>query len=196
MILEITQPLPYFYGVAKKVCQEHWRTPAVPSFPAVPTIKEDREAWLERLDGALEQLQQTDRELILDYYREEGHRKINHRKAMATQLAVEPNVLPVNFRAKLLEFLQLQLTDPTGVREALVSEPRLQPFGNESRYVACLRYNSKNGYGQYTGVQEYVAIYFNGTLNQYVPAAPGQCTGAAYVPFPELERLKRITGAG
>src|SRR5262249_3684155 len=72
----------------------------------------------------------------------------------------EPNVLPTSFRAKMLEFLQTQLTDPTGVRDASISEPKLQPVGAESRYVACVRYNSKNGYGQYTGIQEYVAIYF------------------------------------
>src|SRR5262249_11978853 len=58
---------------------------------------------------------------------------------------LEPNVAPTNYRAKLLDFLQVQLTDATGVREASISEPKLQPVGTESRYVACLRYNAKNG---------------------------------------------------
>jgi len=105
---------------------------------------------------------------------------------------LEPNVMPANYRQNLLTFLQQQLTDPVGVREAFVSEPRLQPIGTESRYVACLRYNSKDGFGQYVGVKEYAAIYFNGSLTQYVPATPELCGRAAYVPFPELERLKRL----
>ncbi len=103
----------------------------------------------------------------------------------------EPNIFPKDYRSKLLYFLQVQLTDPTGVREAFISEPKLQPIASENRYVACLRYDSKDGYGRYVGVKEYVAVYFNGSLTQFVPAAPGQCTGAAYVPFPELEKLKR-----
>ena len=103
----------------------------------------------------------------------------------------EPNVLPKNYRANLLDFLQIQLTDPTGVRQAFISEPALMPIGSENRYVACLRYDSKDGFGRYVGVKEYLAVYFNGSLNQFVPATPGQCAGAAYVPFPELEKLKR-----
>jgi hypothetical protein len=103
----------------------------------------------------------------------------------------EPNVMPTNTRTKLAEFLQGQLNDPSAVREAFITEPRLMSFGAESRYAVCVRYNAKDGYGQYTGVRENIAIYFHGNLTQYVPAAPGQCTGAPYVPFPELERLKK-----
>ena len=103
----------------------------------------------------------------------------------------EPNVFPKDYRSSLLDFLQVQLTDPTGVREAFISEPALRPIGPDNRYVACLRYDSKDGYGRYVGVREYVAIYFNGTLTQFIPATPGQCAGAAYAPYPELEKLKR-----
>ena len=105
---------------------------------------------------------------------------------------LEPNVFPKDYRSKLLDFLQVQLTDPIGVREAYIAEPTLRPIGTENRYVACLRYDSKDGYGKYVGVKEYVAVYFNGSLTQFIPAAPGQCAGAAYVPFPELEKLKRL----
>ena len=103
----------------------------------------------------------------------------------------EPNVMPTDYRAKLLDFLQVQLTDPSGVRGAFISEPKLQPIGSDNRYVACLRYDTKDGYGRYVGVKDYAAIYFNGSLTQFIPAAPGQCAGAAYLPFPELERLKK-----
>jgi len=105
----------------------------------------------------------------------------------------EPNVLPTNYKSKLLDLLQTQLTDPFGVRDAYITEPKLQPVGSsgESRYVVCVRYNAKDGYGQYTGIEDNIAVYFNGQIAQYVPATQGQCRDAAYVRFPELEALKR-----
>ena len=103
----------------------------------------------------------------------------------------EPNVLPQNYRSNLLNFLQNELVDPTSVRDAYIAEPKLLPVGTESRYAVCVRYNAKNGYGQYAGTKDYIAIYFNGSLNQYVPATAEQCGNAAYGRFPELETLKR-----
>jgi hypothetical protein len=104
---------------------------------------------------------------------------------------VEVNVLPPNYRANLLDFMQKNLTDPLGVRDAYISEPRLQPIGTESRFAVCVRYNAKDGFGQYVGSRDHIAIYFNGKLNQLVPATPEQCGNAAYQRFPELEALKR-----
>jgi hypothetical protein len=104
---------------------------------------------------------------------------------------VEPNILPTNYRANLLDFLQNHLTDPIGVRDAHISEPKVQPIGTESRYVVCLRYNAKDGYGQYVGIRDSIAIYFAGKLTQFVPATAEQCANAAYQRFPELEALKR-----
>jgi len=107
--------------------------------------------------------------------------------------APEPNIMPVNYRARLLQFLENELFDPTGVRDAYISEPKLRPIGTESRYTICVRYNAKAGYGEYTGIKEYIGIYFHGDLTQFIPAAPGQCTDAAYVRWPELETLKKRT---
>jgi hypothetical protein len=103
----------------------------------------------------------------------------------------EPNVMPTNYRTRLLQFLERELYDPTGVRDAYISEPKLRPFGTESRYTVCVRYNAKAGYGEYTGIKEYIGIYFHGDLTQFIPAAPGQCADAAYVRWPELETLKK-----
>jgi hypothetical protein len=104
---------------------------------------------------------------------------------------VEVNILPSNYRANLLTFLQNHLTDPFGVRDAYISEPRLQPIGTESRYTVCVRYNVKDGHGQYAGSQDNIAIYFAGNLNHFVPATAEQCANAAYQRFTELETLKR-----
>src|ERR1700704_5900974 len=79
-------------------------------------------------------------------------------------VAVDPNIAPTNTRAGLLTFLQNQLVDPVGVRDAYITEPTLQPLGTEPRYFVCVRYNAKDAYGQYTGNREFIAIYFSGKL--------------------------------
>jgi hypothetical protein len=105
--------------------------------------------------------------------------------------APEPNVMPANYRAKLLNFLENELYDPNDIRDAYITEPKLMPFGTENRYAVCVRYNAKTGYGQYTGVRDYIGIYFHGDLTQFVPASPDQCANAAYVRWPELEKLRK-----
>jgi hypothetical protein len=105
--------------------------------------------------------------------------------------APEPNVMPANYRANLLNFLERELFDPNDIRDAYISEPKLMPFGSESRYAICVRYNAKSGYGQYTGVRDYVAIYFHGDLTQFIPASREQCANAAYVRWPELEGIRK-----
>jgi hypothetical protein len=103
---------------------------------------------------------------------------------------VEVNLPPTNTRAGILALLEKQLVDPIGVRDAYITEPRLQAIGTESRFVVCVRYNAKDGYGQYTGNLDFIAIYFAGKINQYIPASADQCRSAAYQRFPELEALK------
>ena len=104
---------------------------------------------------------------------------------------VEVNKVPVNYRANMLEFLKGQLNDPVGVRDAYITEPRLQQVLADQRYVVCVRFDAKDPFGQYSGPKEHIAIYFAGNLTQFVPANPGQCTGAAYQRFPELEQIKK-----
>ena len=104
---------------------------------------------------------------------------------------VEVNLVPTNTRTALLAFLENHLVDPVGVRDAYITEPKLQPIAADSRYVVCVRYNAKDGYGQYTGSRDYIAIYFAGKLTQYVPAPAEQCGNAAYQRFAELEALKK-----
>jgi hypothetical protein len=112
-------------------------------------------------------------------------------KSPDKQPPVEVNLPPTNTRAGLLALLEKQLVDPVGVRDAYITEPKLQQIGTESRYVVCVRYNAKDGYGQYTGSLDFIAIYFAGKINQYIPAPADQCRNAAYQRFPELEALKR-----
>ena len=86
-------PALYFYGVAKKVYKEYLRSLSRPHFLPIPPVEADREEWLQHLDEALSELEQADRELILDYYRGDGRIKIAHRKDVANQMGLGPNAL-------------------------------------------------------------------------------------------------------
>jgi hypothetical protein len=101
------------------------------------------------------------------------------------------NVYPANYRAELIAHLRTYLNDPTGVREAVVSEPVLKPAGFGERYVVCVRFNPKRAGGGYAGAKDHLVIYVGGKLDRYVEAAGENCKDAAYAAFPELERLTR-----
>jgi DNA-directed RNA polymerase specialized sigma24 family protein len=101
-------PIPYFYAVAKWVHQEEARdarpapTLAATASPG-PVGAED-----ECLRKCLERLPAANRDLILEYYREERKAKIDYRKDLAARLGIEPNALRIKvcrIRATLKECL-------------------------------------------------------------------------------------------
>jgi hypothetical protein len=100
------------------------------------------------------------------------------------------NVYPGDYRGELIAYLRTYLNDPTGIREAAISEPALKPVGPGDRYVVCVRFNPKGG-GGYAGVKDHLVIYAGGKLDRYLEAAGENCKGAAYAAFPELERITR-----
>lgn len=95
---------------------------------------------------------------------------------------VEPNVFPADYKADLMAFLQNNPFGLVGTREAALSPPELKAFGNENRYVACLRVAGADWR------KEKMVVYFGGAINQFVDAG-AQCNGAAYQPYPELPAL-------
>jgi hypothetical protein len=98
-----------------------------------------------------------------------------------SEARVDPNLFPADYKSKVLKVLQTYLTDRSSFFGAAISPPVLKPFGTENRYVVCLRLS-----GNKPG--EKMAIFFGGEVNQLVDAAQDVCKGAAYEPFPELER--------
>jgi hypothetical protein len=102
---------------------------------------------------------------------------------------VEENVYPKNYRSVIVDQLRLQLTDAKGIRDAFLAEPILKPRGAITRYIACLRFNSKGGKGDYQGSKEYAAFFYSGGLTQITEAPEDLCKNSVYQPFPELERL-------
>ena len=104
----VGDPTSYFHGVAKKVCLEYLRSVSRKKLSAVPPVKEDEEELLQRLDLALSQLEQEDRELILEYYRGDGRNKINHRKMLAMRAGLHLGGLRTRtsrIRSQLREYL-------------------------------------------------------------------------------------------
>jgi hypothetical protein len=101
------------------------------------------------------------------------------------------NVYPADYRAELIAYLRTYLNDPTGVREAAISEPVLRPIGVGDRYVVCVRFDAKRSGGGYAGAKDHLVIYAGGKLDRYVETAGENCKDAAYAAFPELERLTR-----
>ena len=131
------------------------------------------------------------------------HRTVNAAKTrwLATALAVaiagcssseekkvDENLFPANYKVEILATMPQALADPTNVRDAFISEPRLMSVGPVSHYVVCIRYNARNN-REYIGSRDRIAYFYAGSLNQLVDATREQCGNAAYKPFPELEKL-------
>jgi len=105
---------------------------------------------------------------------------------------VDPNKYPIEYKNELLKFLRTDLSDPTNIRSAFLSDPALMQFGSENRYAVCLRYNARDGAGQYQGSKDRIAIFYGAQINQIRDATKEECATAVYRPFPELEALKRL----
>jgi len=100
------------------------------------------------------------------------------------------DVLPKDYRNDIKVLLQLTLDDPTNLREAGVTEPRIDPSAPIKRYYSCVKYNARElTTKRYKGLVEKIAVFHEGNLNQMIDPPPGMCAGAAYRPFPEIEKM-------
>jgi hypothetical protein len=112
-------------------------------------------------------------------------------------LVSEPNIFPANYRADILAYLKTYLNDPVGIREAFIAEPVLRTVDGTTalvttqRYLVCLRFNAKNSVGRYEGSRDRVVAFLSGRLDTMAFARGEQCKDAVWIPFPELEQLKR-----
>jgi hypothetical protein len=100
----------------------------------------------------------------------------------------EENIFPTEYKTRIRERLDLQISDPRSIRDAYIAEPALKPRGAITRYIACVRFDAKDEHGQYMGNKEYAAFFYQGQLTQVTDATREMCDGALYRPFPELEK--------
>jgi hypothetical protein len=98
---------------------------------------------------------------------------------------------PDNYRGELLAFMKTYLNNPRGVHDAAMAEPVQRTVGGRLRYISCLRFTPRESDGSYREVRERAIIYVNGRLDRVVENASDICAGAAYAPFPDLEKLTR-----
>jgi hypothetical protein len=103
---------------------------------------------------------------------------------------VAANLVPTDYRKDIIEIVTRLVDDPTNIRDAGITEPKLEPMpGGDARYMICVRFNPRNANHDYIGMVERVGYFYGGKLNQLVKAEQGQCKAAAYGPFPELEKI-------
>jgi len=97
--------------------------------------------------------------------------------------AVDPNVMPTDYRNQIATYLSTVLVERADFRLSLIGAPVLKPVGASEHYIVCVMLNGHNQH------KEKVVIYLGPNINQFVDAAPGQCTDAPYQPFKELAAL-------
>jgi hypothetical protein len=98
---------------------------------------------------------------------------------------------PSNYRSEELAFMRTYLNNPVGVRDAAMAEPTLHDVNGRSRYVGCLRYTARDADGSYREPRDRAILFVNGRLDRVVENAAELCAGAAFAPFPELEKMTR-----
>ncbi len=99
------------------------------------------------------------------------------------------NAYPTNYKADILAAMHVYLNDPTGIRDAAVSTPALKQAGNETRYVACLKFNPRKNDTDYAGIKEVAAVFLAGRFDRFMETPKDLCAGATFTPFPELQKL-------
>lgn len=103
----------------------------------------------------------------------------------------DTHAYPDNYKSEILAAMHAYLNDPSGIRDASISEPMLKEVGYATRYVVCLRFNGKRDNGNYAGVKQIEAVFLAGRFQDFVDAPREPCQTASYAAFPELEQLKR-----
>jgi RNA polymerase sigma factor (sigma-70 family) len=103
-------PALYFHGVARRVAFEYFkRKRPNPATAPRPEPIEDREAELQCLERCMEMLPSAQRELIIEYYRDEKGAKIDRRKRIAERMGIGLGALRIRahrIRTHLAECVQ------------------------------------------------------------------------------------------
>jgi hypothetical protein len=98
---------------------------------------------------------------------------------------------PKNYRTEVVAFMHTYLNNPVGVHDAVLAEPVQRTIGGRLRYITCLRFAPRESDGSYGQGRERAIVYVDGRLDRIVENASEPCAGAAYVAFPELEKMTR-----
>jgi hypothetical protein len=103
------------------------------------------------------------------------------------------SVYPQNYKSEIVALMRTYLNDPTGVRNAYISEPTQRSIEGVTRYTVCVRYDARTSRGQYAGSRDGMVLFRGGRLDHIADneMARQQCRTASYAPFPELQQISR-----
>jgi hypothetical protein len=99
------------------------------------------------------------------------------------------NAYPANYKTDILGAMHAYLNNPTGIRDAAISEPAIKTVAGTTRYMACLKFNAKKNATDYAGTKEIVAVFLAGRFDQFIENTKDLCAGVTYAPYPELQKL-------
>ena len=102
-------PALYFYAVANNVHLEFLRRRPPTASPVVIEDSSDKEKRFRCLEDCLSLLSAENRDLVMQYYQNEGQAKIDHRKILARRLNIAPNALRIRacrIRGSLLKCVE------------------------------------------------------------------------------------------
>ena len=102
---------------------------------------------------------------------------------------VSSQPFPKNYRAEVLAFLKTYLSNPVGVRDAVMQSRSERVVGGRQRYVACLRFSPREHDGGYREPRERAILFVDGRLDRIIENAVEPCARVAYAPFAELEKM-------
>lgn len=95
-----------------------------------------------------------------------------------------PQTIPANYKAQIKERLKTTLVDPYSLRDLEITDPQAIPLFGGSAPGVCLRFNPKNNYGAYSGLQTYIVYFRSGKMS--VIDHPKTTVCGAWKPAPEL----------
>ena len=90
------EPACYFHGVARNIIRESLRRKEVTGADLIEGRVDPQPVRIEKHDclgHCLKRLPASKRDLILDYYLYEGHRKVEHHRQMATRLKISDGAI-------------------------------------------------------------------------------------------------------
>lgn len=103
------------------------------------------------------------------------------------------NVVPDNYKELIVNRVIDRLKDPYSIRSASISKPTTGFVGllnGGTRPIVCIKYNAKNSFGAYIGINEAVFFFKDGRIEGGLLGHMYACANAVYGPFPELENIR------
>jgi hypothetical protein len=114
-------------------------------------------------------------------------------QAPSANISGAPNIaaFPGNYRQIIAQKIRENVKDPYSIRSAEISQPVPDGWNFHGSTVpfVCARFNAKNSFGGYTGVESWAFIFENGQMTETIVGAVAACEDRTYTPYPELETL-------